>query len=296
MDAIDQIRDFNRFYTRALGLTGRSYLQSGRSLAEVRLIHEIGALGPVTARQLAQALGLDEAQLSRMLARLQRSGVVERQAAGRQAFLRLAPAGRTLLEGLSAQSRAALAALIPAERRVALAEALAGVRQLMAPGAVAIRSLQPGDAGWIISQHGALYAREQGYDQGFEALVARIMADQLDRGDTVHEHTWIAEVGGPEAPQRLGTISCMREDDQTARLRLFLILPQARGLGLGQRLHDTCVGFARQAGYRRMVLWTHQGLEAACALYARNGWRLVQSVPGKAYGQDVVDQDWEITL
>ncbi|NJS38785.1 MAG: GNAT family N-acetyltransferase [Rhodobacteraceae bacterium] len=262
------------------------------------MIHEIGATGPVTARQLAQALGLDEAQLSRMLARLQRSGVVD-AAGGRAArrSLRLdAMRDRTLLESLTAQSRTALAALIPAERRGALAEALAGVRQLIRPGAVAIRPLQPGDAGWIIGQHGALYAREQGYDQGFEALVARIMADQLDRGDTLREHSWIAEVGGPDAPQRLGTISCMREDDQTARLRLFLIVPEARGLGLGQRLHDTCVGFARQAGYRRMVLWTHQGLHAACALYARSGWRLVRSVPGRAYGQDVVDQDWEITL
>jgi GNAT superfamily N-acetyltransferase len=296
MDAIDQIRDFNRFYTRALGLTGRSYLQSGRSLAEVRLIHEIGALAPVTARQLALALGLDEAQLSRMLARLQRGGVVDRQAKGRQAFLRLTPAGQALLEGFSAQSRAALAALIPAGRRGALAEALAGVRQMMTPGEVAIRTLQPGDAGWIIGQHGALYAREEGYDQSFEALVARIVADALDRGDTARECTWIAEVGGPASPQRLGTISCMAEDDQTARLRLFLLVPEARGLGLGQRLHDTCVAFARQAGYRRMVLWTHESHRAACALYARNGWQLVRSVPGKAYGQDVVDQDWEITL
>jgi GNAT superfamily N-acetyltransferase len=291
MDAIDRIRDFNRFYTRALGLTGRSYLQSGRTLAEVRLVHEIGALGPVTARVLGQGLGIDEAQLSRMVGRLVREGVVERQAEGRQFLLSLPRMGQRLLEGFSTQSRAALAGLIPEERREALADALAAARDVMEPGEAVIRTLRPGDAGWIIGTHGALYARDEGYDQSFEALVARIMAEFLERDDA-GECSWIGERGG----QRLGTISCMREDDQTARLRLFILVPEARGLGLGQRLHDTCVGFARDAGYRRMVLWTHESHRAACALYARNGWRLVRSAAGTAYGQSVVDQDWEITL
>lgn len=295
MDAIDQIRDFNRFYTRALGLTGRSYLQSGRTLAEVRLIHEIGARGPVTARALGQELGIDEAQLSRMVGRLLREGVVERRADaadGRQAFLSLSAAGGVLLDGFSAQSRAALAALVPEGRREALAGVLATARHLLEPGVVAIRPLRPGDTGWIIGTHGALYARDEGYDQSFEALVARIMAEFLERGDTARECAWIAEAGG----QRLGTISCMAEDDQTARLRLFILVPEARGMGLGQRLHDSCISFARAAGYRRMVLWTHESHAAACALYAKSGWRLLRSVAARAYGQDVVDQDWEITL
>jgi DNA-binding MarR family transcriptional regulator/RimJ/RimL family protein N-acetyltransferase len=294
MDSIDQIRDFNRFYTRALGLTGRSYLHSGRTLAEVRLIHEIGAGGSATARGLAQGLGIDEAQLSRMLSRLLREGVVERRADaadGRRFLLTLSPAGRQLLDGFSAQSRASLAALIPDARQEALAGALALARRIIEPGTAVVRALQPGDAGWIIGTHGALYAREERYDQSFEALVARIMADYLDRADG-RECVWIAEDGD----QRLGTISCMREDDLTARLRLFILLPEARGQGLGQRLHDTCTGFAREAGYRRMVLWTHASHRAACALYAKNGWQLRRSVPAKAYGQDVVDQDWEITL
>jgi GNAT superfamily N-acetyltransferase/DNA-binding MarR family transcriptional regulator len=291
MDAIDRIREFNRFYTRALGLTGRSYLQSGRTLAEVRLIHEIGSLAPVSARALAVGLGIDEAQLSRMIGRLVREGVVARTPMGREVPLRLTADGQALLEGFSAQSRAALAALIPEARREDLAAALDLVRAIMAPGAAAIRTSRPGDAGWIIGTHGALYARDEGYDQSFEALVARIMADWLDRADP-REAVWIAEVGD----QRLGTISCMREDEVTARLRLFVLVPQARGMGLGQRLHDTCIGFARDKGYRRMVLWTHESHVAACALYARNGWRLVRSVPAQAYGQNVVDQDWEITL
>jgi GNAT superfamily N-acetyltransferase len=164
-------------------------------------------------------------------------------------------------------------------------------RGILKPQEPVIRPLRPGDAGWIIGTHGALYARDEGYDQSFEALVARIMADFLDRADP-RERAWIAESGG----QRLGTISCMTEDADTARLRLFILVPQARGLGLGQRLHDTCLTFARRAGYRRMVLWTHASHTAACALYARNGWRLVRSVAATAYGQDVVNQDWEITL
>lgn len=291
MDAIDRIRDFNRFYTRALGLTGRSYLQSGRTLAEVRLVHEIGALGPVTARALALDLGIDEAQLSRMIGRLVQEGVVSRAPKGRQALLELTDLGRALLEGFSAQSRAALAALIPEARRAALADRLAAARALIEPGEVTIRPLRAGDAGWIIGTHGALYAQDEGYDQSFEALVARIMADYLDRQDP-GEAVWIAESGG----ERLGTISCMREDAVTARLRLFILVPEARGRGLGQRLHDTCVSFARKIGYARMVLWTHESHRAACALYARNGWRLVRSAPARAYGQDVVDQDWEILL
>lgn len=294
MDDIDRIRDFNRFYTRALGLTGRSYLQSGRTLAEVRLIHEIGTSGPVTARVLGHSLGIDEAQLSRMVGRLVKEGVVERQADaedGRQFLLALTTAGQHLLEGFSSQSRAALSGLIPEARRTALADTLAEARTILSPGDPAIRTLAPGDAGWIIGTHGALYAREEGYDQSFEALVARIMADFLDRGDQ-RECAWIAEDGG----RRLGTISCMREDEETARLRLFILVPEARGRGLGQRLHDTCVSFARDRGYRRMVLWTHESHRAACALYARRGWRLVRSVAARAYGQDVVDQDWEIIL
>jgi DNA-binding MarR family transcriptional regulator len=295
-DAIDRIRAFNRNYTSALGLTGRTYLQSGRTLAEVRLIHEIGSQGPVTARALATSLGLDQAQLSRMVARLVREGLVTRQtdeADARQAFLSLTPAGQVLLDGFSAQSRAALAALVPPARQPHLADALDHAWSLVAaPNDPLIRPLQPGDAGWVIGTHGALYARDEGYDSSFEALVARIMADFLDRNDRAREAAWIAESAG----RRLGTISCMAEDAETARLRLFLLLPEARGLGLGQRLHDTCLGFARAAGYRRMVLWTHESHRAACALYARNGWRLASSRASRAYGQDVVDQDWEITL
>jgi DNA-binding MarR family transcriptional regulator/GNAT superfamily N-acetyltransferase len=295
-DPIDRIRDFNRFYTRALGLTGRSYLQSGRSLAEVRLIHEMGTHGPVAARVLALGLGMDEAQVSRMVARLRREGLVHRALDakdGRQAFLTLTDAGRALLDSFSAQSRAALSALVPETRRSALADTLTAARRLIDPeGVITVRPIQAGDAGWIIGTHGALYAQEEGYDHRFEALVARIMADSLDRNDTASERSWIAERDG----QRLGTISCMREDAVTARLRLFILVPAARGAGLGQRLHDTCLGFARAAGYQRMVLWTHESHRAACALYAKNGWRLVRSVPGSAYGQDVVDQDWEIDL
>jgi GNAT superfamily N-acetyltransferase len=155
-----------------------------------------------------------------------------------------------------------------------------------------LRDLEPGDAGWVISRHGALYAAEEGYDHTFEALVAEIMAEFLRRADPVRERGWIAEDGGTP----LGSIFCMADDPDTARLRLFLIDPAARGTGLAQVMLDTCMSFARAAGYRHMRLWTHESHRAAGRLYARNGFVMTDTAPARAFGQDVVDQTWERVL
>ena len=152
--------------------------------------------------------------------------------------------------------------------------------------------LAPGDAGWVIERHGALYAVEEGYDARFEALVARILADFLERGDATGERGFIARAGG----QRLGAVFVMREDAVTARLRLFLLEPAARGRGLGRRMLAAAMDFARAAGYARMVLWTHESHRAACALYEAAGWQLTSRRAGEAFGQDVVDLDYEIAL
>lgn len=157
---------------------------------------------------------------------------------------------------------------------------------------VALRDLRPGDAGWIIGQHGALYARDEGFDVTFEALVAEILAAFLRDHDPARERGWIAEAGG----RRLGSIFCVRLDDETAKLRLFLLRPEARGLGLGQRLHDACLAFARGAGYRRIVLWTHESHAAACALYRRNGWTETGRNETRSFGQPVVELGFERTL
>ncbi len=155
-----------------------------------------------------------------------------------------------------------------------------------------LRDLRIGDAGWLIEQHGVLYARDEGFDESFEALVAEILADYIRNHDSECERAWIAEQDG----ERLGSIFCVRQDSETAKLRLFLLLPQARGKGVGQRLLSACMDYAREKGYRRMVLWTHESHRAACALYARNGWTLTRSEPVHSFGVDLVEQSWEIAL
>jgi GNAT superfamily N-acetyltransferase len=162
----------------------------------------------------------------------------------------------------------------------------------IAGSAPRIRPFQASDANWVSRMHGALYAREAGFDDTFETLVRRILDDFITRNDTAHEMGWIAERQG----ERLGCIFCMREDDTTARLRLFLLIPAAQGLGLGRRMVETCMGFARDRGYRGMCLTTHESHRAACALYRKTGWQMVSSRPTRSYGQPLVEQSWQITF
>ncbi len=157
---------------------------------------------------------------------------------------------------------------------------------------VILRDLEIGDAGWLIGQHGLLYNREEGFDASFEALVAEILAGYIRSHDPTCERAWIAEQDG----KRLGSVFCVKLDDQTAKLRLFLLVPEARGRGLGQRLLSACMDYARARGYARMQLWTHASHRAACALYARNGWSCVSSKPVHNFGVDLIEQAWEIAL
>nr|WP_245840627.1 GNAT family N-acetyltransferase [Puniceibacterium sediminis] len=157
---------------------------------------------------------------------------------------------------------------------------------------VTLRDLEAGDVGWLVAQHGELYARAEGFDESFGPLVAGILETYQRERDPACERAWIAVEDG----QRLGSIFCVRQDTETAKLRLFLLTPAARGKGLGLRLLQACMGYARETGYRRMVLWTHESHKAACALYARNGWRLVESNPVHSFGVDLVEQTWEVDL
>lgn len=300
MDPIDRIRAFNRFYTGRLGLLDKSYLASGLTLSEVRVLYELDAGEFDTARALAQALGLDEGYLSRLLKRFAGRGWLARSpdpADGRQSRLALTAAGCAAFRPLAERSRADLGAMIAgldAAGRAALVAAMERARRLMVsgPGEIALRDLGPGDAGWIVSRHGALYAADEGYDMSFEALVAEILASYIRDRDPARERAWIAERDG----DRLGCIFCVKADEATAKLRLFLVEPEARGTGLGKRLLRECMDYARAQGYRRMVLWTHASHRTACALYAAAGWRLVAETPARAFGQDVVDQTWEVRL
>jgi DNA-binding MarR family transcriptional regulator len=300
MDRIDRIRAFNRFYTGRLGLLQRSYLASGLPLTEVRVLYELAEGELRTARALAQAFGIDEGYLSRILKRFAAKGWIERTPDpedARQAILSLTPAGRAAQQPLAQRSRSDIGEMLAgldAAGQEALCDAMEQAQGLLEGGAgeIALRDLEPGDAGWVISRHGALYAADEGYDIRFEALVAGIVAGFIRDRDPERERAWIAARGAA----RLGCIFCVQESQEVARLRLFLVEPAARGLGLGRRLLGDCMAYARSRGYRRMVLWTHESHRAACALYAAQGWRMVAAAPGRDFGQDVVDQTWETDL
>lgn len=304
MDEIEAIRAFNRFYLGALGLLGRGYLGSGLGIAEVRVLWELGhAPVPLAARDLARGLGLDEGYLSRVIAGFAARGWVLREADpadARRRMIRLTPAGRAALAPLEERSRAEmgqrLSRLSPAAA-AELAGAAGRMRALLGDPAilaepVEIRDLAPGDAGWLIERHAVLYARDEGFDARFEALVAEILAGFIRNRDAERERAFIAWSGG----RRLGSVFCVRQSGEVAKLRLFLLEPEARGRGLGRHLLRLCLDWAAARGYRRMVLWTHESHEAACALYARAGFTLTESQATRSFGQEVVEQTWEIAL
>jgi DNA-binding MarR family transcriptional regulator len=295
MDAIDQIRAFNRFYTGHLGLLQQSYLGSGLGLTEVRILHDLDRPNPARARDVALELGLDEGQVSRLLAGFQRRGWLERRPSASDARARelvLTAAGRAQVADLREASRAALATVIPAARAEAVASALADAQAALAAGEVTLRDLHPGDAGWIVSRHGALYAADEGFDESFEALVAEILAAFLRKHDPARERGWIAARG----PLRLGSIFVVAEAPEVAKLRLFFLEKSERGTGLAQRMLDTAMGFAQGAGFASMRLWTHESHRAAGRLYARNGFALTGGGAARSFGQDVVEQVWERRL
>ena len=301
MDIIDRIRAFNRFYTAWLGVLDRNFLQSGLGLTEARVLYELGRPEPPAARAMAAGLGLDEGYLSRILKRFAAAGWLDRRPDpedARRARLGLTAAGTAALADLRARSRAAIGSQIAglsAGDAGRLTGAMAEMRALLGDTAlppVTLRDLGPGDAGWVIERHGALYAENDGFDATFEALVGEIMVAVLRDRDPACERGWIATRGG----RRVGCIFCMRDDAETARLRLFLVLPEARGTGLGTRLLDECLDFARGCDYRRLVLWTHESHRAACALYRKRGFRLTDQHDVRSFGQDLVAQNWEIDL
>jgi DNA-binding MarR family transcriptional regulator/GNAT superfamily N-acetyltransferase len=295
LDVLDRIRAFNRFYSGHLGLLTDSYLGSGLRLTEARILHDLDQPDPPRARDLARDLRLDEGQVSRVLAGFQRRGWLKRRPSAGDARARdlvLTAAGRAQVAALREASRAALSTVIPAARLEGVAQALADARAALETGEITLRGLQPGDAGWVISRHGALYAADEGFDEGFEALVAEILSSFLRRHDPARERGWIAARG----PLRLGSIFVVAETPEVAKLRLFFVEKSERGTGLAQRMLETAMGFAQGAGFTSMRLWTHESHRAAGRLYARNGFALTRSGPARSFGQPVVEQVWERRL
>jgi DNA-binding MarR family transcriptional regulator/N-acetylglutamate synthase-like GNAT family acetyltransferase len=300
---VEAVRRFNRFYTRQIGVLTDALLESPFSLSEARAIYELANREQSTATELRSELDLDAGYLSRMLRSLRKRGLVQRQASaadGRQVILRLTEAGQAAFATLNSRSRhqidGMLSQLDEGQQRE-LVDAMQAIERLLGAASeqrapYILRPHQPGDIGWVIQRHGLLYNQEYGWDETFEALVARVAADFLDNYDQRRERCWIAERHG----EMVGSVFVTRLSDEVAKLRLLLVEPKARGLGIGARLVDECVRFARQAGYRTMTLWTNENLIAARRIYARAGFKLAKVEPHHSFGHDLVGETWEIEL
>lgn len=302
---VAQFRAFNRLWSRVGGLLSAGLLDSPFSLTEGRVIYELAQRGPTDLAEVRQALGLDAGYLTRIVRRLRAQGVVESAPSprdGRRQVVALTPAGRDTFEGLNRaaadQASAVLARFTPDARRRftagmrAIDDVVAGAESTGTAPPYLLRPLRIGDPGWVIARHGVRYAEDFGWDATMEALTARIVADYVESHDPRRESAWIAEVAG----EPVGCVFCVRRDDETAQLRLLLVEPPARGLGIGARLVDECVTFARRAGYRRMVLWTQSILTSAHRIYEAQGFVLGEEEPHHSFGADLVGQYWHLEL
>jgi DNA-binding MarR family transcriptional regulator/GNAT superfamily N-acetyltransferase len=298
---VAEVREFNRFYTATIGVLQEGLLRTPYSLTEARVLFELAQRTGTEVAELRRTLGLDAGYLSRVLARFESDGLVVRTQStvdGRRQVARLTEAGQAAYRRLDERSGQEIQRLLDrlgtAEQR-RLLRAMATIRGLLGPSrtaTVTLRGPEPGDYGWVVARHGARYAEQYGWDASFEALVARIVADFAGGYDPARERVWLAEVDG----ERAGCVFCVRRDDTTAQLRLLLVEPDARGMGIGSRLVGECVEFARSAGYPRMVLWTNDVLAEARRIYQRAGFQLVSQEPHHSYGQDLVGQVWALDL
>ncbi len=300
---VDAVRRFNRFYTRQIGLLAKGYLESPFTLAEVRVLYELAHRDTPTAAEIGKALGLDAGYLSRMLSSFRKRGFLTRQASerdARQSRLALTEKGRAAFDALEAKSQAAVSKMLeglPPAEQSRLTGAMAAIESLLGEPAdpkapYLLRTHQPGDMGWVIHRHGVLYAQEYGLDERFEALVAKIAAEFIQKFDPKRERCWIAERDGAI----VGSVFLARKTERVAKLRLLLVEPSARGLGIGARLVAECVRFARQAGYRKITLWTQSILDAARHIYRQAGFRLVKRERHRSFGPRLVGETWELTL
>lgn len=298
------VRRFNRFYTQKIGVLQESLLDTPFSLTEARVLYELAHRQAPTASVLARDLTLDPGYLSRILRDFARQGFVEKRPSasdGRQQELRLTEAGRAAFAPLDRATQSqigTLLATLPAgDRRRLLAamgeiETLLGARPDDAAARFTLRPHGPGDLGWVVERHGALYAREYGWTADFEALVAEIAARFIRNFDPARERCWIAERGG----ERVGSVMVVAKSKTVAKLRLLIVEPRARGLGIGARLVAECIDFARAAGYRRLVLWTNANLHAARRLYEAAGFLRIAAEPHHSFGHDLVGETWELKL
>ena len=297
------VRRFNRFYTRQIGLLQESYLKSQFSLSQVRVLYELAHRERPTATELGRELGLDPGYLSRILRLFEKRGFLKRtpsEADGRQSHLFLTARGQAAFAPLNTRSREEIGSMLRALRardQIRLVDSMHAIEGVLGAQPekkvpYLLRPHRPGDMGWVVSRHGALYAQEYGWDETFEALVAGIVKKFLERYDPRKERCWIAEKDG----EPVGSVFVVKQSATVAKLRLMLVEPKARGLGIGARLVDECVRFAGQTGYGKITLWTNSVLRAARRLYKEAGFRLVRQERHRSFGHDLVGETWDLKL
>ncbi|MCU7249958.1 bifunctional helix-turn-helix transcriptional regulator/GNAT family N-acetyltransferase [Pseudomonas koreensis] len=297
VEQADLIRSFNRFYTHQIGVLQEHLLQSDYSLTEIRVLYELGARGDLTSADLRQMLSLDAGYMSRIVSGFERKGLIQKvrsETDGRAALLHLTPLGRAILAPLEKTTREQIVAMLerlsePQQQQ--LIEAMALIQKLLSgnrDSTWVLRDPQAGDMGTVVQQQSALYTREYGWNSEFEALVAEIVAKYLREFDPASERCWIAEKDG----KVIGSVFIVRHDETTAQLRMLYVDASARGLGIGNRLVEECLRFARQVGYKKMMLWTTSILTDARKLYQKAGFELIDEESIHSFGKDLVSQTW----
>ena len=300
---VEAVRRFNRFYTRQIGVLREGLLDSPFSLTEVRVLYELADRDKLTAAELGRDLGLDRGYLSRTLQSFEQRGVIKKtrsQTDRRHVFLTLTNKGRKVFAPLNARAQKEVEEMLSnlsTSEQQDLIDAMHTIEHLLSGKpepkvSYILRAHHPGDMGWIVHRHGVLYADEYGWDEDFEALVAEIARDFIKNFDPKRERCWIAE----RDREIVGSVFLVRKSKTIAQLRLLLVEPKARGLGIGRRLVDECVRFARQKNYRKITLWTNSVLDAARHIYEEAGFVIVEEKPHHSYGQDLVGQNWELVL
>jgi DNA-binding MarR family transcriptional regulator/ribosomal protein S18 acetylase RimI-like enzyme len=300
---ISSVRRFNRFFTRQIGVLREGLLHSPYSLTEARIIFELANRSSLTASDLGTELGLDAGYLSRILNKLEQQNIIKKTRSdddGRQRLITLTREGQKAFSLLDDRSNDEVSEMLSELRetdRTRLIDAIHTIESILDHGLkysepFYLRHHEAGDMGWVIHQHGLLYSQEYGWDESFEAMVAQICADFIKNYDPQKERCWIAEMQG----ERVGSIFCVKASEDVAKLRLLLVLPKARGLGLGTRLVKECIRFARRSGYKKLTLWTNDILVQARKIYEKNGFELVEEEDHHSFGHDLVGQYWDLAL
>jgi DNA-binding MarR family transcriptional regulator/GNAT superfamily N-acetyltransferase len=302
-DRIAAVRQFNRFFTRQIGVLREGLLHSPYSLAEARVLFELAQRQDLTSSDVCRELGIDAGYLSRILARFEQQGLLEKvrsEADGRERLLRLTPEGEKAFALLDQRSREEVAQMLSElseEDQQRLFKAMATIQGVLSTGLkyadpFVLRSPDPGDLGWVIHRHGVLYAEEYDWNEQFEALVSQIVAEFITHFKPERERCWIAEMNG----EIVGSVFVVQASETVAKLRLLLVEPKARGLGLGTRLVEECIRFARRRGYHKLVLWTNSVLVAARHIYEKTGFKLVAQEAHHSFGHDLIGETWELPL